>query len=287
MGLELDAFAGNAVKPEEDDARLKAAEAGAVMHDDEAVYELLKPLEKTKGIRPDVPGLGQRAIRFLAIAEANLGKRGAQRRLRSLLPTMPWLGDLYTALVDGRPGPGWAGRFPYFRSTELLPRRRMEEFIELLGRQDQMPPERFDKLVTRFARRFPLIVLLAEKLIWEDMQAEAGMAILMAVDTPASHAALRRFGLSQVGDDDLRLQALSMLSEAGQISSDEPLRIWLQGEWTERRLRQYEFIDEPEWAYSSQVVDLLNRGLMVLEDGDLRRAEQVFRQAPAPHSPPG
>ena len=95
-----------AVKPEEDDARLKAAEAGAVMHDDEAVYELLKPLEKTKGIRPDVPGLGQRAIQFLAIAEANLGKRGAQRRLRSLLPTMPWLGDLYTALVDGRPGPG-------------------------------------------------------------------------------------------------------------------------------------------------------------------------------------
>ncbi len=223
-----------------------------------------------------MPGLGQRATYFLAIAEANLAKRGAQRRLRALLPSMPWLEDLYTAMMEGRPGPGWADRFPYYRSTELFPRRRMEEFIELLGREDQIPPERFGKLVARFARRFPQIILLAEKLIWEDMQPEAGMAILAAVGTPAAHAALRRFGLSQAGDDDLRMQALSMLSEAGEISSDEKLRIWLRGEWTEKRLRQYELTDER--AYATPAVDLLDRGLVAFEKGDLDRAERMFQR---------
>ena len=77
------------IMPEEDDARLKAAEAGAAMHDDEAVYALLKPLGGEEMVRPDLPGLGRRAMRFLAIAEANLGKREARRRLGTLLPSMP------------------------------------------------------------------------------------------------------------------------------------------------------------------------------------------------------
>ena len=43
---------------------------------------------------------------------------------------------------------------------------------------------------------------MAEKLIWEDEQVQVGIGLLAAIDTPAAHAALRRFGLSQAGDDE-------------------------------------------------------------------------------------
>jgi tetratricopeptide (TPR) repeat protein len=266
-----------AIMPEEDDARLKAAEAGAAVHDDETVYALLKPLEGEEMARPDLPGLGRRAMRFLAIAEANLGKHEAQRRLRTLLPSMPWLESLLEALEAGRPGLGWAGRFPYFRPADLLPRERMEELVELIGREERIPPKRFEKLVARFAERFPQIVLLAEKLIWEEMEPEVGIAILAVVRTQAANAVLRRFGLSQAGDDDIRMEALSLLSETGEISSDETLRIWLEGEWTEARLRQYEITDEPQSSYASSVAELLSRGLVAYERRDLARAEGLFQ----------
>ena len=44
------------ITPDNDDARLKTAEAAAIMEDDERVYELLKPLEVWKAFAPIFPG---------------------------------------------------------------------------------------------------------------------------------------------------------------------------------------------------------------------------------------
>jgi Flp pilus assembly protein TadD len=267
-----------AITPEEHDPRLKAAEAAAVMDDDEHVLEMLQPLRVSPDVRPDVPGLDQRARFFLAVAEANLGKRSALRRMKALLPEMPWIENFVQALQAGRPGPGWADRFPYFHSTDMMPAQRMHELLELLQREDRMPPQRFRREMERFAERFPQLALMAEKFIWEDREPEAGMAILVAVGTPPAHAALRRFGLSQAGDDDQRMQALYKLADAGQIPPDETLRVWQQGAWHEIQVRRYEISDEPRDAYPPEIGQLLHRGQQAFQDGDLAGAEEMFRR---------
>jgi tetratricopeptide (TPR) repeat protein len=265
------------LEPEDDDARLKAADAAAAMEDDEAVVELLKPVAGRGSAKPDSPGLDRRARFFLAVAETNLGRRAARRRLRGLLPERPWLVGWLQALQKGRPGPGRAERFPYFQIYEMLPARQMERFLTLLGREDGMAPVAFEKQVTRFVKRFPQIVLLAEKLIWEDIEADGGMLILQAVDTVASRAALRRFGLSQAGDAETRMQALYALAEMGEIAPDETLRFWEEGAWRDIQVRHYEITDEPTTQYPPEVEEVLYDGLEALQQGDLDQAEELLR----------
>jgi Tfp pilus assembly protein PilF len=130
----------------------------------------------------------------------------------------------------------------------------------------------------RFAARVPQIVLAAEKLLWEESEPEAGVGILKYVATPAAHALLRRFGLGKAGDEDLRMQALYALLEAGQISQRETLRLWSEGEWREIQLRQYEISDRPTSEYTPKVVSLLSRGQQALERDDLLKAEELFHR---------
>jgi tetratricopeptide (TPR) repeat protein len=267
------------VKPQDADDRLKMAEAAAILKDDKSVFTLLEPLDKQKVAQEGMPEKQQRVQFFLAVAEANLGKRMAQRRLKALQASMPRAGELLRALEAGQPGPGWADRFPYFHSTELVPRRRMEEFVDLVSRQDKLSPKRSRHQMTRFVARVPQIVLMAEKLIWEENQPEAGVGILKTVDTPAAHTTLRRFGLSQVGDDELRMEALYGLMEAGEIAQNETLRVWSQGEWQEVQLRQYEISDEPRSEYAPKVALLMNKGLKAFQQDDYEAAENLFRQA--------
>jgi tetratricopeptide (TPR) repeat protein len=266
------------LEPRDAHDRVKMAEAAAVLDQDEFVYEWLKPLDKPGAQLPS-PWLLLRARLFLAIAEANMGRRSAQRRLKNLPADLPLVGELLTALDKGQSGLGWADRFPYFHIAELMPWEPMEEFLLLAGREEEMAERRFQGQVARFAERYPQLVLVAEKLIWEQQQADEGLALLETIDTPAAHAALRRFGLSQAGDDETRLDALFILQEAGEIAADETLRVWRQGKWQETQLRQYEISDEPYRDYRPEVIDLLDQGTEALEQGLEKRAEQLLRRA--------
>lgn len=268
------------VEPETNDWRVKKAEAAAILGEDEGVYGLLKPLDKAQEELEGIPGGAWRVQLYLAIAEANTGRRrSAQRRLSALQRQTPWAGDLLAALREGRPGPGWSERFPYFHSSELMPRDATGSFVELVGRQDDMPTRRFRREVERFVEGYPQIVRVGEKLIWEEGQPDAGIAMLDIAGTPEAYAALRRFGLSQAGPDDVRLQAMYRLAEAGQIAQNETLRLWIEGEWREIQLRQYEISDEPDGAYTPEVADLLNRGQGAFQRNDYEEAERLFQRA--------
>jgi tetratricopeptide (TPR) repeat protein len=268
-----------AIEPRDDGELFKMVEAAAVLEQDEFVYERLNPLDRSGPGRARKTAL-PRAIEFcLAVAEANLGKRTARRRLKALQESVPGAGDLLAALNAGQPGLGWAERYPYFRVAELIPQRRMEEFIDLIGRQDQMPDQRFHSQMARFAERFPQFVLAAEKMIWEEKQPEAGIGLLASLGNPAAYAALRRFALSQAGDDEMRLQALGILSEADQIAPGETIRVWLKGQWQEIQPRQFEIYEEDTWEYAPAVMELLDRGLHAFQQGDYDKAERLFQQA--------
>jgi tetratricopeptide (TPR) repeat protein len=269
-----------ALTPQEDTERLKMAEAAAILGEDEYVHNLLQPFDQAGAQQGEASDTSPRVQRFLAVAEANLGKHpAATRRLKALQTDVPQVAYLLEALRAKRPGPGWADRFPYFHSTEIIPRSKMEELATVAERQDKVSSKRFRKMIDDFATRFPQIVLMAEKLIWEEDQSEAGISVLEMIATPAAFAALRRFGLSQAGDDEDRLQVLLGLLQAGAIGSDETVQVWSKGEWREMQLQQYEIVDEPEVYYAPEVAVLLNRALKVFKQGDDEQAERLFQRA--------
>jgi tetratricopeptide (TPR) repeat protein len=269
-----------AITPHDDKSRIKKAEAAAVLGEDESVYKLLQPLDASTSRLQDGPVGSWQVQLFLAVAEANTARhKSAQRRLRALKESVPWADDLLAALQAGQPGPGWANRYPYFHSTELVPREKLEAWLELHLQQDRMSPKQFQRRAEELATSYPQFVLVGEKLIVEENEADAGMMLLAALGTPEAYAALRRFGLSQIGDDDARMQALFRLLEAGQIAPNENLRVWHDGEWQEVQVRGYEVTDEPEVVYSPQVADLINRGMEALHQDKEKRAESLLSQA--------
>lgn len=270
------------ITPQGHSEHLKIVEAAAILDEDASVYQLLRPLDKPGAVREIPPRLAGQARLFMAVAEANTGRRrAAQRRLKVLQrdAAPSWAGELLAALEAGRPGPGWAERFPYFHSTELMDMRKVGELVELVTRQEDLSTRRFRSQVARFVARFPQVVLMAEKLIWEENQPDVGFSILVTVAIPAAHAILRRFALSQAGEDDLRMRALTSLMEAGEITEDTILRMWIGGEWRDVQLRQQYISAEPDTDYTPQVDRLLERGLIAFQRDDYEQAERLFRRA--------
>jgi tetratricopeptide (TPR) repeat protein len=268
-----------AITPQNPSLVVKIVEAAAVLGEDESVYQFLHPLDGSRA-REGMPELDARLRFFLAIAEANTGRRRkAKRRLKALRKDTPWAGQLLAALEAGQSGPGLAERFSYFPSVEFIPARELEKLVDLISRQDDLPPKRFRSQVARLAARFPQVVLMAEKLIWEEQQVIPGIAFLEAIATPAACDALRRFGLSQAGADDDRMGALNALMRMEEIGKGETVRVWFKEEWREVQMRLYEISDEHETGYPSEIADLLNQGLSVFQQDDHEQAERLFLRA--------
>ena len=255
------------------DLQMKVMEAAAIIEDDQMVLQLAQKLKPN--IREDQGKL--RSVRFYqAIAEANLGMPSARRSLSRCKEHGPLIEEIINALKQRKTGLGWAPRFPYFTPAELMPAAEFDKFIKLLQGQKKISPPRFRKEVESFTGRFPQIVLIGKKIILEQQHDEAGIQLLKAVGTPAAYAALREFGLSQLGSDEARRRAMFALLEEGQIQSGENLRMWQNGEWREIQLRSYEVTDEAYPEYSPQVVELQNRALKIYQKNNLAAAEKLF-----------
>ena len=265
-----------AVKPGHVAHRHKIAEAAAVLGDDESVYAVLEPLGDAT---PEDLEWSVQAQRMLAIAEANLGHRHeALSRLRRLGSSAPNQQALITALEAGRAGIGWADRFPYFALTEFIPAERLLDVgvVELLGPDASL--DRANERIDRFVARFPQIVLVAEKIIWEEAAPQAAVPLLAAIGTPEARAALRRYGLSQAGPDGFRMDALGHLVAAGEIAQGEECRVWLEGEWRVMAPSLFEASDDPELDYRPEVRALLAAAEIALADKDFSRAERFLRE---------
>ncbi len=266
------------LEPEDESDRWQIIEAGAIAEDDEAVYRLLKPLDSMVDgdQRADVRGR-----LFLAVAEANTGRvRAAMRRLRGLSEIGPWADRLLEALEAGRPGPGWAQRFPYFSSAELIPLAVIDRYAHLGERPGDDLPQ-FESIAAEIAKRYPQIVLMAAKVIWEECSPAAGVQILGDVGTPAALAALRRYGLSDAGTDRDRMHALGELMRAGEIADGETCHVWLQGEWRDVEMHINEIEGGPAVEYAPEVLALLHNAEIAMLNDDLDEAERLFKQVVA------
>ncbi|MCE7982841.1 MAG: hypothetical protein DYG89_16790 [Caldilinea sp. CFX5] len=265
--------------PEGPTESLKKAEALAALQKDQEIRQLLQPLAKdAKGEQV----LDRQILRYLAVAEANSGDlRSAKRHLRAIPPDSPLVDQMQRAVQANKAGPGWATRYPYVHSTELLPRTAMDDFIKLVGRHNQLPERAYRKQIQQFAERYPQLVLVGEKLIWEEEQVNPGIALLQTLATPAAFAVLRHFALSQAGDDETRVKVVGILQDAGQLAHGEVIRLWQRGQWREIQLQKLEITEDHKVVYAPRVADLIDRGLDAIKRKDDELAEKLLRQAVA------
>lgn len=93
---------------------------------------------------------------------------------------------------------------------------------------------------------------------------------------------LKEFALSQRGTDQMRMDVAMTLIQADIFPSQEPIRIWRQGEWSEIRLLSYQFHSDPIARHESKVEKLLIKGNQLMRSGnqqDIQAAEKLFEQA--------
>ena len=267
------------ISPRDLDERLQKAEAAAALLEHEAVYRLLRPSARLAAREWAWGSL--RAHELLGIAEANTGRRKqAMRRLDYLAPKNALAREAWEGARARRGGIGWTDYYRYFDVLNLLPVHRTDEFLELTRRDVEEDPEKFRRDLRSFTERYPQVIRIAEKTIWEEQMPSAGIDLLWALGTERACEALERFAFSQVGPDGARLEAVSALANLGRVGLGEPARVWLDGEW---RNVTISFDAEPEPAerptYSDEVADLLNQGRDLLQDGNPNRAEELFLRA--------
>jgi tetratricopeptide (TPR) repeat protein len=260
---------------------LRLAEAAAVMDDDESIRRLLLPLAKWS---PEAIGDWRHYVQvqqFLATADANLGDpKAAKRRLRALDDDDPRVEALRTALRQGKPGLGFNSRFAYFHSHELVPSKVATEFAALVAATDDGNNPQPVKALKAFVARYPQLVVMAEKAIWEEDAVDFGLIVLRYVATPAAHAALRRFAGSQAGSDEQRTTALLHLQASGGAQPGEVFRVWRKGEWHELLLRSFTIGSRDDRTHhKAQVAKLMEQGQSAMHAGQSAEAAALFRQA--------
>lgn len=257
------------------------AEAAAAIDDDESVRRLLQPLGNWSP--EDIDDLQQyvQIQLFLAIADANLGDpRAAKRRLRKLDDDDRRVRLLGAALRQGKQGLGLTPRFAYYHGLELVPGTVAQEFAALIDAAGESNSPRAVKALKQFVARYPQLVVMAEKAIWDEDAIDFGLLTLRHVGTPAAHAALRRFAGSQAGSDEQRLNALLSLQVSGGTEPGEVFRIWRNGAWHAIQTRGFTIVPrDSRPQHKPKVAKLMEQGQAAMRAHQGAEAAALLRQA--------
>ncbi len=259
--------------------KVKKAEAAAVMEDDEMVYQTLSDVD-SEGDDIESPELLARVQFLRAVAEANMGRISQARKDFDLLGGDMYLIEEYLEAFDeGRPGPGLSDRFPYFSLVDLMPPATLQAFFNLLDQEKEMPAAEFRRQVDDYLRRYPQLLLVGEKFLWEFGEPELGVEFLSALATPEAYAMLRAFATGKKGSEQDRALALQTLLFAGEISQTDEIKFWRNGEWTTVQSHLHALNPDREWEYDPpEVMELLEQGLIAFSEDRFDAAEEAFER---------
>lgn len=168
-----------------------------------------------------------------------------------------------------------------FEIKKWLPQNLGEEMAkDLKGREGAERDGAVARRAIDFLRKRPNVEKLVPILLDRGDPAGRTWALKLAqlAGTPAMHAALRDFALSQRGPDEQRLEASRAAQEAGVFPSGL-VRVWMQGEWREVLLLSFEVTGEPERKHGPEVDELASEAHEALHAGEGERAETLLRRA--------
>ncbi len=259
-----------------DDADLfvKKAEVFAFLGDWQAVLE---SVEEGKSRWAKVGGTPKLAEHLAGVALANRGDlKGAQQCWRRAA-TGPGAINLASENLQDSKRPVGQRHGPWaFPLNQWVPRGIIADLLEVAAAQGR--PGEATQIVKRHFARHPQLELLADPLLDRSDPVACEMLIRLAplAESPALFAALKKFALGQRGSDDLRMQALMMLSQAGYIEGQ--IEVWQAGILNPVGLIMQEIYDEPTVDLPPEINDLLLSASDALLDGRGAEAQRLFEE---------
>lgn len=270
-----------AAPPKGFDVWTKKAEALSCLGEDQALLELFQEFEQTAGSEAQLAsGL---FFHLVAVAALRLGREGeARRHWKAALRRQPGFEPARANLDDLRRPVGerhapWPFPFHCWVSMKLL--NELIAYQEHVRTADPNPAE--GPKMTDFLQDHPGLTVLVPALLdrGDPPGREFAFRTALAIKTPEMLTALREFALSQRGPDALRSEAAQTVAQGGLLPPG-PIRLWLRGEWREILLFGWEITPEPfnAYAHSQRVQELLAEAHEAMRQGELGRAEGLFKQ---------
>lgn len=254
----------------------KIAEGYALMGEDEELYQFLSLARFHYDELPPI------ALFWLGVAAANTGRQEMALRYWEEAEEAGYdeeqIEECLVALRQGKKGIGDAEKFSYFSPFDIAPQKAIKQFNRLFRRKEKLREEQYREGINRLISQYPSLVWALAQMLWEWEEKEIIITVLRELASPLALEALRRFAFSQAGRDDDRMTALLALVELGEIPEGQPVKMWLDGEWTETAPRRFEVTSDIQIPYSEEVQRMLSEATLLMKLGELKKAEQLFRQ---------
>ncbi len=262
------------------DIWLKKIEALSYLGDDPGVMAVFKQAQESrhKENLKFIPII----FHYAAVAEMRLGNDQRARKLwREALKFFPGL-EIAQANIDDLSRPADERHAPWpFPLMNWVSQQTVQGLISQIESIDERDD---DQAVTDVVRRYidqhPELNVLVPILFnrGDPGGRELAMQLATLAKTPEMLAALRDFTLSRCGPDQMRMLAAQIAREEG-LFPEGPVRLWLQGKWTEIIQTLNEIHHEPLFNHSPQVSKLLVKGIEYMRKEDGVNSERLFKQA--------
>ncbi len=265
---------------ESPDLWLKRAEAFSYLGDDQAVLETLQAAQEAGHLEPELAS--PMLYHFAAVAAMRLGDEGqAKQYWQTALKFDPHFELAQNNLADlQKPVSERHAPWP-FGLRQWISQRAA---ADLITQWEAAIRRNSDQAMTQAARRYlkqypqlvPLLPILFER--GDPVGRQFAFDLVRLAETDELLALLPDFALGQHGPDELRYKALNLAKEADLIPAGT-VRMWLQGQWQEINLFNFEVYYEPVEKHSPQVTDLGAQAAEALLNRDGVKAERLLKQA--------
>ncbi len=261
------------------DVWLRKAEAASYLGDDQAVLDAFSGAERAGHLKPP---LGNPLLfHFAAVAVMRLGNPVQARRYwNRAIEIAPGL-SIARENVDDLGKPVGERHAPWaFAEGNWISQRAIQDLIAAVKHHKKSNDRVVTQAISRFLEHHPEIRALVPVLLdrGDPKARELALQIARIAQTPEQLTALRGFALSQRGPDQMRHEAARIASKAGLIPKG-PVRMWMNGQWQDILLLDYELNDEPTFRHARPVEQWLEESVEAEQAGDLNRAEDLIRRA--------
>lgn len=274
--------------PKAADRWVKKVETLSYLGDDAGVLEVYQDFKAT-ATGPEKEFVHPNFYHLVAVAALRQGDEKQARSLwKEALKRGPGLKIARENLADLQKPVGERNG-PWAFSTEQWLAGKLA--VELRAIMEKLTQRKKFPIVTpmrELVALYPELRIILPVVLQRGDQTSRAFAVLLITTTeiPELVEALRAFVLGQGGSDEQRMDAAQRLSGAGHLSSGSH-RLWLDGEWKDILLLNFEVSPEPVDVHSRKVTDLVTKAFYALNEHDPDRAEELLNAAlaEAPDAP--